>query len=293
MRGGAAVFGIDVAAEALHVVALDLGSPPSVVLSELIHPVEGERLANLLRAGSVVAIDAPAARSDSPHDGDRRLPPKFRRARCGEVALRNAGHAVPFVSPSRDDPVPPWMATGLLVWDVATSLGLEAVETFPHAVFNTFAGSRLLHKQRPAGVLARAGVLSPLLRVPAWLTMWSHDGLDALAAAVVARQVHDGTARRVDCSDDSDWPVHDDSAIWLPTPAAMWVGQGRGGERAAGRPRLAVLRGGLSDGGGGDGGGDGGGGARRDGPAADRSREGDPGADRRGGTGDWRAGEDD
>jgi predicted nuclease with RNAse H fold len=211
-----AAFGIDVSAEAVFVAGLDLASPPSVVLGAIVHPFDAGTLARLLRGAAAVAIDAPAGLSSRPHLGDRRLPPKFQRARCGEVALRGAGHSVPWVSPAEGDTLPSWMARGFDVWSVACGLGVPVVETFPHAVFATLAGSVLLHKQRPGGALARAGALAPLLATPAWLALWSHDGLDALAAAVVARQVAFRTARRVGCSPDDRWATHDGSAIWLP-----------------------------------------------------------------------------
>jgi predicted nuclease with RNAse H fold len=213
---GVVAVGVDVAAEALHVVALDLALVPAVVLSELVHPVDAGAIANLLRPAQVVAIDAPAALSLQPHLEDRRLPPKFRRARCGEVALRTAGFAVPWVSPAAGEPLPSWMATGLEVWRAAGELGVPAVETYPHAVFATLAGAVLRNKQRPAGALARSRVLAPLLRTPAWLAMWGHDGLDALAAALVAWHVARGTARRVDCAGDAGWNLHDGSAVYLP-----------------------------------------------------------------------------
>jgi hypothetical protein len=39
--------------------------------------------------------------------------------------------------------------------------------------------------------------------------MWSHDGLDALVAALIALRKADGTGLEVTCG-------HDSSAIWLP-----------------------------------------------------------------------------
>ena len=44
------------------------------------------------------------------------------------------------------------------------------------------------------------------------LAMWSHDALDALLAALVARDYGEGRAQRVGCG-------HDESAIWLPAAA--------------------------------------------------------------------------
>ncbi len=39
--------------------------------------------------------------------------------------------------------------------------------------------------------------------------MWSHDSLDALMAALIARDRTEGRAEMVTCG-------HDESAIWLP-----------------------------------------------------------------------------
>ncbi|HTX01670.1 MAG TPA: DUF429 domain-containing protein, partial [Acidimicrobiales bacterium] len=237
---GVAAVGADVGAGTVHLVALSLDEPPSVILSELLHPVSDSAIANVLRAAAVVAIDAPAGRSSQPHLGDRRLAAKFQRARCGEVALRAAGHAVPWVSPGPGDDLPPWMATGLEVWSIAEQLDVDAVETYPHAVFAELACSVLRHKQRPDGLVARARVLAPLLATPAWLPMWSHDGLDALAAAIVAWHAFHGTGRRVDCSGDEEWSAHDGSAIWLPPRPAMQRVPQRGPAR-----RFSVIEGGA------------------------------------------------
>ncbi len=126
------------------------------------------------------------------------------------------------------------------MWAAAAEVGVEAVETFPHAVFATLAGAVLRNKQRPSGALARARTLAPLLGTPAWVQMWSHDGLDALAAALVAWHVAHGSAQHVDCSGDGRWPTHDGSAIWLPPQPGTAAAADRAAA-ARGRPRLRLV----------------------------------------------------
>ena len=65
-------------------------------------------------APSRVAIDAPSALSPLRHADDESLAPKFRVARCGEIALgRDRGVWVPWVSPCEGGDVAPWIAVGL------------------------------------------------------------------------------------------------------------------------------------------------------------------------------------
>ena len=142
-----------------------------------------------------------------PHAGDDALAPKFRLARCAEVALgREHGIWVPWVSPAERPPYG-WIATGLTVFDALAPLGVPLLEVYPHAVFRALARTRLPRKATPEGRAARAALLAAAgVAVPAGA---SHHALDALAAALVARDHAAGRARRVGCG-------HDDSAIWLP-----------------------------------------------------------------------------
>ncbi|HEX2850344.1 MAG TPA: DUF429 domain-containing protein, partial [Acidimicrobiales bacterium] len=197
-----------VGARLLHVVVLDdagglVESRVDDTASEAVR-----RLARSLAAAGVTraAVDAPSGLSELPHVGDASLAPKFRAARCGEVALgRDRGIWVPWVSPA-GPPVAPWIAVGLSVFAALAGAGIEAVETFPQAVFRTMnAGGRVPAKSRPEGIAARAALLSKAGIDHASLPLWSHDGLDAAAAALVAA----GPSVAVTCG-------HDGSAIWLP-----------------------------------------------------------------------------
>ena len=89
-----------------------------------------------------VAVDAPSALSPLAHADDESLAPKFRAARCGEIALgRDAGVWVPWVSPPVGAvEVAGWIEVGLDLFAGLADAGFEAVETYPHAVFRTLAG---------------------------------------------------------------------------------------------------------------------------------------------------------
>jgi Protein of unknown function (DUF429) len=212
----ASAIGIDVGADAIWAVAIGLEERPQIQASVLSHPVDLELLGRFVDGAAQIAIDAPAEPSDLPHAADLRYAPKFRRARCGEVALRRQGIPVPWVTPARDAEPAPWIATGYGVWAFLRARGATPVETYPHGIFWRLAGSPVLHKQRPFGHLRRVEALrQTALDVPQ-IEMWSHDALDALAAAWVARLVARDQAERIDCRDDLDWPDHDGSSIWLP-----------------------------------------------------------------------------
>lgn len=156
-----------------------------------------------------VAVDAPSALSVGAHADDAALAPKFRAARCGEVALGvERGVWVPWVSPpvgAAD--VAGWITVGLSLFAGLSSAGFDSVETFPHAVFRTLAGGlRVPAKSSPEGLARRVELLRAAGVVEPTLAMWGHDGLDAAACAVVAA---DPRACAVTCG-------HDGSAIWLP-----------------------------------------------------------------------------
>jgi predicted nuclease with RNAse H fold len=156
-----------------------------------------------------VAIDAPSALSALAHADDESLAPKFRVARCGEIALgREAGIWVPWVSPCEGDEVAPWIAVGLSLFFAFAEAGVDAVETYPHGVFRRLAGrERIAPKSSAEGRAQRIGLLRAAGVREVTLPLWDHDGLDALAAALVAA---DPSAEAVTCG-------HDGSAVWLPT----------------------------------------------------------------------------
>jgi hypothetical protein len=143
------------------------------------------------------------------HADDESLAPKFRVARCGEIALgRDAGVWVPWVSPAAGDVVAPWIAVGLSLFAAFAAAGVDAVETYPHGVFRRLAGgARVAPKSSPAGRAQRIGLLRAAGVTEVTLPLWDHDGLDALAAALVAA---DPSAEAITCG-------HDGSAVWLPS----------------------------------------------------------------------------
>jgi predicted nuclease with RNAse H fold len=207
---GSSYFGIDLGAKRIHVVSVDtdlnLGSTYVIDAADL------SELETVLQGSAVVAIDAPAALSTAPHADDETLSPKFRTARCAEIALaRDRGIWVPWVTPTAERVLPSWMAKGFEVFEVAQSVCPDVIEVYPHAGFRTLAGATLPSKQSAAGLRARVDLLRDAgLDVPA-LEMWSHDSLDAAVAALIARRKSRGEAVSVSCA-------HDSSAIWLPQP---------------------------------------------------------------------------
>jgi hypothetical protein len=107
------VIGIDVGAQRLHCVKVgDDGSLGGRVFAAQ----ELDELRSWAAGAEVIAVDAPAQLSTAPHANDETLAPKFRHARCAEIALgREHGIWVPWTSPT-GPPVPGWMATGLEVF---------------------------------------------------------------------------------------------------------------------------------------------------------------------------------
>lgn len=201
--------GIDLGQRRVHLVALD-GSL-SVGAAKVVDVEQLQSLRKVLESAYVVAIDAPEALCTSPHAADESLSPKFQSARCAEVALgREHSIWVPWVTPTIDKPLPPWMDVGFRVFELARASGAQVVEVFPHAGFRILAGDRVPSKQTAEGLRVRAELLQRRGVAIHALEMWSHDSLDALLAAVVAYDVGQGTAVRVGCG-------HDASAIWLPS----------------------------------------------------------------------------
>jgi predicted nuclease with RNAse H fold len=202
--------GVDIGAARVDCVALD--DELRVMERSAFESVALADLAAWAHDARVVAIDAPAQLSAQPHAGERSLAPKFRRARCAEIALgRGYGAWVPWV-PGGTAPGSGWMRTGLDVYEALRRDGAELLEVYPHAGFRELAGRRrLARKQTAAGRAARTELLRAVGVSGARLEWWSHDELDAALAALVAWQRARGTAVRVTCG-------HDDSAIWLPAP---------------------------------------------------------------------------
>lgn len=216
VRGGG--LGIDVGAHVLHCV--ELASDGRVLRAESIAVDDPDELEGLLerlvRMDGGVAIDGPSAPSLLPHDADPSLSPKFRRARCGEIALGRArGIWVPWVTPAAGEPMPGWMAVAIRVHAAFSATGTETLETYPQAIFRTLADATLAPKstvegkRHRVGLLERAGVVAP------GSGTWGHDWIDAAGAALVALHRATGRAVAVTCPADGGFP-HDGSAIWLP-----------------------------------------------------------------------------
>ena len=197
--------GIDVGSRRLHAVALDARA--AVVAVGTLAAGDGDAVVAWCNGADEVAIDSPDRWSTAPHAADQDLPPKFRTARCAEIALgRDRGIWVPWTTPT--EPVPGWIHVGIDLF--ATLAEMRPVETFPHAVFGVLAGGRRLPPKRTlAGARSRVDLLEEAGVSGAGLQMWSHDALDAAAAALVALRRARGTAGSVTCG-------HDGSAIWLP-----------------------------------------------------------------------------
>ena len=203
--------GIDVAAERVHCVRLVRDA--RVDATEVFAAADLADLRRWLEGARAVAIDAPAQLSTAPHRHDPNVSTKFRTGRCAEIALgREHRSWVPWVTPTVR-PTAGWMATGLAVYEALSDGAYSVLEVYPHAGFRALAqGSPLPPKRTATGLRTRIGLLASAGVTAEHLPMWSHDGLDALLAALVALQSAAAKAVRVTCG-------HDDSAIWLPQPA--------------------------------------------------------------------------
>jgi predicted nuclease with RNAse H fold len=84
-----------------------------------------------------------------------------------------------------------------------------ALETYPYAVYRLLVGHRPPKKSTAAGISARVDALRARGITEPTLALWSHDALDAAAAALVAVDHSKGIATRAYCPQD-------DTTIWLP-----------------------------------------------------------------------------
>jgi predicted nuclease with RNAse H fold len=209
--------GIDVGATALHVVGLD--DDGSITLADTLSPDELNPILAKLEHETWVAIDAPDEQREPRHLTDETISPKFRAARCAEVALGRRGYWVPWVTPGIGTEAPGWMLTGFRVWGEARSRGLRTIEVYPHAAFRALAGpGKLAKKTTVIGTRQRVALLKAADVRAEGLAMWSHDSLDAVVGAVVARDAAAGTAENVRCQHPDEEP-DDGSSIWLPFAA--------------------------------------------------------------------------
>jgi hypothetical protein len=184
--------GIDLGATAIYAVSVVVESM-SVVDARVFVPYGLDALVEFCAGSSAVAIDSPGGPSLGAHRTDPTLPPKFRTARCSEVASWEAPDvpAVPWTTPEASVVPPSWMATGFRVWQ---ALGhLRPMEVYPYACFYRLNGStRPPSKQKLEGRLRRIELLGSRLVLPLGIEMWSHDGLDATVAALAAAEGRDG-----------------------------------------------------------------------------------------------------
>jgi predicted nuclease with RNAse H fold len=200
--------GIDVGAAAVHCVVLD-GSCQLIDGRALPSDASTE-LEALAHGATAIAIDAPSSLSTGPHARDEGLAPKFRLARCCEVALgREHGLWVPWVTPIEGAAVPGWMQVGFGLYQALVAAGHSPIEVYPHAGFQVLAGGALPPKRTIAGVRARVSLLHREEVSAEGMQLWSHDALDAALAALLAVRAREGTAMPVGCG-------HDRSAIWIP-----------------------------------------------------------------------------
>lgn len=201
-------IGIDVGADRLHAVALD--DAADVLEARIFGPEELTALVSWSTEAQVIAIDAPAMLSTAPHKDDPDISAKFRLSRCADIALGRVHKIwVPWATPTAEQEVSSWIRKGLEVFERLSGKDSRVVEVFPHAAFVRLAGGRIPSKKTVAGLNKRAELLESAGVKAPWLSMWSHDSLDAAVSAVVALRVHEGAAVKASCE-------HDDSAIWLP-----------------------------------------------------------------------------
>jgi Protein of unknown function (DUF429) len=207
--------GVDLGASTIHVVAVhgDRDAPPSVRDVRTFEAADVDGVVALARGAAAIGIDAPSQLSTANHRDDDSISPKFRVARCGEIALgQEARIWVPWVTPWVATKVPSWMQVGFASWSALRAADHEPLEVYPAGVFRVLAGSVPPRKTTRAGHDARVRLLARYVELPATTETWSHDTIDALAAALVAHQQAVGLAREL----RHDGPGCDPSGIWLP-----------------------------------------------------------------------------
>ena len=197
-------------ADRLHVVVL--ASNLSVSDNAVFDPADGGALDAFfatLPLGSVVAIDGPPGPSLMPFADDPSVSPKFRRARGCEVELgRQRGIWVSFAT--GPETLTGWMAEAERVHQRGVESGFETLETYPYAVYRTLLGRRPAKKSTGLGIAERVAALRTVGLIEPTLSMWSHDALDAAAAAIVAHRRLSGDAVAITCATDG-------TSLWLPS----------------------------------------------------------------------------
>lgn len=199
--------GIDVGADRLHAAVID--EDARLVGGRLF--VEDSEAVEWAASARAIAIDAPASLSTAPHLEDMELGRKFRTGRCAEVGLGRSHRIwVPWVTPTPEMVVQPWIQRGFNLFADFAEAGHTPIEVFPYAGYRVLAGTtKLPPKSKPVGLIARARLMEAAGVHSSILECLSHDSLDAVLAALVAKRFIEGTAVAATCG-------HDDSAIWLP-----------------------------------------------------------------------------
>lgn len=207
--------GMDLGESAIHLVGM--AEDGAVTFAEVLPTGDLEEALSRIGVDIWAAIDAPDEQRDPRHLEDLTLSPKFRPARCAEIALgEQRGYWVPWVTPRSGEVCPGWMKTGFETWRTTLRVGIRTIEVYPHAAFRVLAGGRQLAKKSTAvGGAMRIKLLERVGVSADFLAMWSHDSVDAAVAAVVARDARLGLADEVRCA-QGDAVAHDGSAIWLP-----------------------------------------------------------------------------
>jgi Protein of unknown function (DUF429) len=209
MLKSVAGVGIDVGADRLHIVGLR--ADYSLAVSEVVDPDDLGALRSVLEGLTPcsVGIDGPPSPSNAPFANDKTVSTKFRNARGCEVVLgREFGIWVSFAT--GPEPLVGWMKVAADVHAMAQSISHSALETYPYAVYRLLIGHRPPKKSTAAGISARVTALTARGIIEPTLALWSHDALDAAAAAIVAVDHSNGIATRAYCSED-------DTSIWLPS----------------------------------------------------------------------------
>jgi predicted nuclease with RNAse H fold len=203
--------GLDIGADRVHGVVIDAAY--SVVETRLLLADRLDYLVHWAAEHDAIAIDSPDSLSTGPHADDSTLALKFRSGRCAEIGLaRNQHIYVPWVTPTSVDALTRWMEVGIAIFAKLRANGKSPIEVFPYAAFRVLAAGVKLHtKQGALGLNQRIDLLRSRSCGAPWIEMWSHDGLDALVAALVAGDHLVGRAEPASCG-------HDGSAIWLPVP---------------------------------------------------------------------------
>jgi predicted nuclease with RNAse H fold len=205
------VVGIDPGASAIHCVALD--GERRIVDGRVLGSDAIAELVEIAAGASAIAIDAPAALSTAPHAEDPAVSRKFQLGRCCEIALgRQHRLWVPWVTPVAGATVPGWMQVGFRLYGELAANDHTPIEVYPYAGFRLLASGGLPKKTTLAGVQERVARLQAQRVTAPWIQLWSHDGLDATLAALLALRATEGTAVAVGCG-------HDRSAIWIPRPS--------------------------------------------------------------------------